>query len=198
MGNLYGTLNLPPAVSPEPIDIIDTIFKDGDDETLSNKVRYINVVKTSIDGKLAGMFVANETCNLFVNIGSDIRWYAFSSSNSDIYTFVQYKVQSDSGDYVVEPKMQFTKHPISSEGWLFKMLNRDFVGTSRINDAFAIHCEETSETEQPLWYVPQLDVYIYGAESTGGILDMAYEQYGDRLYVLFNGDNHLYAYDSIA
>ena len=27
---------------------------------------------------------------------------------------------------------------------------------------------------------------------------MAYEQYGNRLYVLFNGDNHLYAYDNIA
>ena len=26
---------------------------------------------------------------------------------------------------------------------------------------------------------------------------MVYEQYGDRLYVLFNGDNHLYAYDNI-
>ena len=26
---------------------------------------------------------------------------------------------------------------------------------------------------------------------------MAYEQYGNRLYVLFNGDSHLYAYDNI-
>ena len=83
------------------------------------------------------------------------------------------------------------------------MLNRDFVGTSRISDAFAIHCKQASETDQALWYVPQLDAYIYGANSTrpdantDGIFDMAYEQYGDRLYVLFNGDNHLYAYDNI-
>ena len=118
-------------------------------------------------------------------------------------TLVGYKVSSDTGEYVFEPKMKFTKYPISNDGWLFKMLNRDFVGTSRISDAFAIHCERQSD-EQKLWYIPQLDVYVYGANSTrldantDGIFDMAYEQYGDRLYVLFNGDNHLYVYDNIA
>ena len=75
------------------------------------------------------------------------------------------------------------------------MLNRDFVGTSRIADAFAVHCREAG---QELWYVPQLDSYVCATTSTGGILDLAYEQYEDRLYVLFNGDNYLYAYDGIA
>lgn len=75
------------------------------------------------------------------------------------------------------------------------MLNRDFVGTSTIDDAFAVHCREDG---QELWYVPQLGSYVCAAASAGGILDMAYEQYGDRLYVLFNGDNHLYAYDGVA
>ena len=89
---------------------------------------------------------------------------------------------------------------------MFKMLNRDFTNTFRINDAFAIHCERewgNPSDEQKLWYIPQLDVFVYGANSTrpdantDGILDMAYEQYGDRLYVMFNGDNHIYAYDNI-
>lgn len=75
------------------------------------------------------------------------------------------------------------------------MLNRDFVETSRIDDAFAIHCRESG---QNLWYIPLLDVYVYGAPSTNGVLDMAYEQYDDRLYVLFNEDNHIYAYDGVA
>ena len=30
------------------------------------------------------------------------------------------------------------------------------------------------------------------------MFDLAYEQYGDRLYALFNGDNYLYAYDNVA
>ena len=93
------------------------------------------------------MFVANGTCHLFVLEGSDMRWYAFDASKSIIDTVVQHSIQSDNGDYVFEPSMRFTDHSISSDGWMFKMLNRDFVGTSRINDAFAIHCKETSETD---------------------------------------------------
>ena len=77
------------------------------------------------------------------------------------------------------------------------MLNRDFVGNSNIDDAFAVHCSYQDQTSDPLWYVPQLGAYVYGAESTGGVFDLAYEQYGNRLYVLFNGDNHLYAYDNV-
>lgn len=142
---MWRTLNYPPSGSTT----IDAIFKKGNDETWSNKVRFINAIKTSVNGKLAGMFVANSVCNLFVRVdgGDDIRWHVFDSEKPTIDTFVQYKVWSDSGDYAIEPSMKFTDHSISSDGWLFKMLNRDFVGTSRINDAFAIHCRETSETD---------------------------------------------------
>lgn len=114
--------------------------------------------------------------------------------------FVEREISSDTS-YVVKPRMRLTQYPISSENWIFKTLNRDFVGTSRISDAFAIHC---MDADQDLWYVPQLDVYIYGAKSTNGVLDMVYEQYGDRLYVLFDKDasdvydNHIYAYDNVA
>ena len=198
--DIYDILNYPPKPQDDQ-DIIDQIFGYGTD--VSNSVRFINAMKTQIDGNLVGMFVADATCNLFVmtqtsdNPPKDIvRWYTFDATKPTMETIVRLKIQSDTGDYVFEPKMQFTQYPISNEGWLFKMLNRDFVGTSRISDAFAIHC--VSDATQDLWYVPQLDAFIYGASSTNGILDMAYEQYGDRLYVLFNGDNHLYVYDNVA
>ncbi len=196
---MWRTLNYPPSGSRT----IDDIFKKDDDETWSNKVRYINAMKTQIDGNLVGMFVADATCNLFVMTHTSddppndiVRWYTFDATKPTMDTIVRLKISSDTGNYVFEPKMQFTKYPIStdSDAWLFKMLNRDFVGTSRISDAFAIHCVDAT---QDLWYVPQLDAFVHGATSTSGILDMAYEQYGNRLYVLFNGDNHLYAYDNV-
>ena len=55
---IYDILNYPPTTPP---DIIDQIFQGS-----SDKVRYINVIKTSIDGNLVGMLVADDTCNLFV------------------------------------------------------------------------------------------------------------------------------------
>ena len=186
---------------------IDDIFKD-----VSDIVKYINAIKTTLSGDLVGMFVANNTCNLFLEVGvgsgkTNIQWHTFDAQSTTMDNFVQRLVSSDGNGYSVQPTMRFTQYPISKEGWLFKMLNRDFVGTSRINDAFAIHCEREWDNPshgQKLWYVPQLDVFVYGANSTrldpnaDGILDMAYEQYGDRLYVMFNGDNHIYAYDNIA
>lgn len=55
---IYDILNYPPTTPP---DIIDQIFQDS-----SDKVRYINATKTTINGDLIGMFVADTTCNLFV------------------------------------------------------------------------------------------------------------------------------------
>ena len=190
---IYERINQPPT---SPDDIIDEIFKDGEDETWSNKVRYINSIRTTLTGDLVGMFVADDICHLFV----DNMWYTFDATKPTMDGFVESTIASDNMGFEFEPKMRFTQYSISNDGWLFKMLNRDFttVGRSRIQDAFAIHCKEESETDQDLWYIPLLDVYVYGTPSTGGILDMAYEQYGDRLYVLFNGDNHLYAYDDVA
>ena len=192
---LYERINQPPTT---PDDIIDEIFKDGEDETWSNKVRFINTIKTTINGGLVGMLVADDTCNLFVNSNGKIQWHTFDATKTTMDGFVESVIASDNGEYVVEPMLKFTQYPISCGDWLFKTLNRDFAATSRIQDAFAIHCKDTVAPYQDLWYVPQLNVYVYGSETTGGILDMAYEQNGDRLYVLFKGDNHLYAYDSVA
>lgn len=84
------TLNYPPSGSAT----IDIIFKKGNDETWSNKVRFINAIKTSLKGKLEGMFVANNVCNLFVRADGDddIHWHVFDSEKPTIDTFVQYKV----------------------------------------------------------------------------------------------------------
>lgn len=193
-----------PPTPPPNLDIIDRIFQktiDGEvDNTWANKVRYINAMKTPLMGNLCGMFVADNTCNLFVEYGTDddarIQWYTFNSEKHTTEKIVIDKIGSDT-DYEFEPEQKFTQYNISKDGWLFKMLNRDFVGNSKISDAFAIHCSFATQTEDPLWYIPQLGVYVYGAESTGGVLDLAYEQYGNRLYVLFDGDNHLYAYDNV-
>lgn len=220
IADIHGILDCPPT---SPDDIIDIIFKKEQidpetgnilyDETWSNKVRYINTIRTTLKGNLVGAFVADDTCNMFVDIGGDgepkIMWYTFDSTHSTMDMFVERKVESDNKEFEFEPRMKFTQHPITNEDWLFKMLNRDFtlVGRSKVNDTFAIHCKN-KENGQELWYVPQLDSYIYGASSTQGVLDLAYEQYGDRLYVMFcpetkeDGtvvyDNHLYAYDNVA
>lgn len=47
-----------------------------------------------------------------------------------------------------------------------------------------------------MWYVSSLDLYVQ-SDSTTRIVDMAYEQNTDSLYVLFDGDNLLYRYNHL-
>ena len=49
--------------------------------------------------------------------------------------------------------------------------------------------------ECDLWYMSRYGKYIY--EPDNQILDIAYEQNGDSLYVLFKDDSHIYRYDNI-
>ena len=72
---LYSQLNYPPSESAT----IDSIFKKGDDETWSNKVRFINAIKTTLPGQLVGMFVANDTCNLFIDNNNSIQWHTIDA-----------------------------------------------------------------------------------------------------------------------
>ena len=114
---IYDILNYPPST---PSDIIDQIF-----QTSSNKVRYINATKTTIDGNLVGMFVADTICNLFVLTVTpasgttpeqrNVRWYTFDAQKPTMDAIVGYRVSSDSGDYVFEPRMRFTDYPISTD-----------------------------------------------------------------------------------
>ena len=81
-----------------------------------------------------------------------------------------------------------------SDGWTLKFLNRDFTTGNRsdIMDAYAVHCKnEDGETD--MWYVSSLDGYVL-APAASPIVDMAYEQHGDVLYVIFSEDNRIYKY----
>ena len=120
---IYDILNYPPIEPPADLDIIDTIFGHGTD--VSNKVRYINATKTTIDGNLVGMLVADTTCNLFVLTVTPasgttpgqrtVRWYTFDAQKPTMDAIVGYRVSSDTGDYVFEPRMRFTDYPISTD-----------------------------------------------------------------------------------
>ena len=126
LGKLYGEINYPESESPN----IDEIFKDGDDTTCSNKVRFINAIKTTLKGNLVGMFVADDICHLFADIvfngATKTMWYTFDATKSTMDGFVESKVASDNKEFEVSPRMRFTQYPISKDGWLFKTLNRDF------------------------------------------------------------------------
>ena len=67
-----------------------------------------------------------------------------------------------------------------SDGWMFKMLNRDLSKnrTSYISDAFAVHCQTTPTTTstevQDMWYISSEHCYVY-SPSKYRILDIAYE-----------------------
>jgi uncharacterized repeat protein (TIGR02543 family) len=172
-------------------------------EGRADDVRHINAIETTINGKFVGAFVSDGICNVFVerpvdggsgNDQSKVQWYQFPADKTTMERLVSEKVSSDEGNYRYSPSVGFTQYDIYDTDWTFKMLNRDFTGKTDIMDAYAIHCKDG---DKELWYVPRLDAYIYGASDTNGILDMAYEQYGGRLYVLFNNDNNLYAYDDI-
>lgn len=108
--DLWEHINLPPTPAPN-LDIIDQIFQktiDGEvDNTWSNMVRYINAMKTQLTGRLCGMFVANDICNLFVEFtlasgGKRIQWYTFNSEKKTADKIVQDKIGTDA-DYQFEP-----------------------------------------------------------------------------------------------
>lgn len=91
--------------------------------------------------------------------------------------------------------------PYGGNEWLVKFANRDLADSeSDVNDAFFLHCIETISPGQTrdLWYLNVLDAYIYSSMENVDILDMAYEQYGDSLYVLFGDDHYLYRFDHAA
>ena len=83
--SLYGELNKPNGQSPT---IVDTIFGD-----MSDAVKYINAIKTTLSGDLVGMFVTDNTCNLFLEtvVGQDktnINWYTFDAHSTTMDNFV--------------------------------------------------------------------------------------------------------------
>ena len=72
------------------------------------------------------------------------------------------------------------------------MANRNLSGSYMIQDALLVHCVDG---QQDLWYLNVLDAYVHSLEK---IQDIAYNPIGDRTYVIFEGDNHLYAFDGLS
>jgi hypothetical protein len=72
-------------------------------EDLDGKVRYINLVPTSISGTVKGMYVIDGYCNLFASDRSKIRWYRFDASGKNVQLVLEKK--STSGlDHVFVPE----------------------------------------------------------------------------------------------
>ena len=169
-------------------DAINQVFSDP---TLDNKVRYMNAIPTTINYVFQRMFVADDVCNLFLSSSSKFWWYTFPSTESFLNGVLETKIVS-SEDWRYEPTLNVVQYDITGTDWLFKTLNRDLDGMSEITGAFALHCHDASEGD--MWYVPSLGVFLKSSE---GIVDMAYEQTKDRMFVVFNGDNLIYAFDGI-
>lgn len=68
--------------------------------------------------------------------------------------------------------------------------------TLQILDAYMVRSKSTSEPDIDLWYLSYLDTYLY-CQSPVEILDVAYEQYYDSLYVMFKGDRNVYRFDNV-
>ena len=158
----------------------------------------MNDIPTTLKCGLNSVFVADGLCHLFTSdstgTGFGIQWYSFPALRENIDDMVQSKLGSADGDYQYEPKQNnlgtFTIQP--GDGWTFRMLNRDFSPSSSVVDAFAIHCSGG------VWYIPFLGCGVKGPSSGDyGIHDIAYEQNSNRIFVLFTGDDDLYAYDDI-
>ena len=101
---------------------------------------------------------------------------------------------------------------------MLRCVNRDFVKshlngnevvrTTDISDAFVIKCsgsiQRNNKTQEvTLWYLSEIDGYLYSIMDNGNgevedqLVDMAYEQNGNQLYVIFKDDNHVYRYDNV-
>lgn len=171
--------------TPVGSDTIHEIFGDYD-----RQVRYINAIKTNIKERISNMFVTDGYCNLFTGDGN---WYRFGSSKENATSLIQKKATS-SVDYIFNAEYMMLDFKISgSDLWQFKCANRDLVEVSSISDAQAIHCKDDAED---LWYLTSIDAYLHAPDTTP-IKDLAYEPFGDSVYAIFNGDNHLYRFDDL-
>jgi hypothetical protein len=203
-------------------DIIVEIFGGdySDTEDLTYIVRYLNVIETTIYGHVVGAYVFDGYYNLFVKQVKKnpdnpdeieyerVMWYKFLAHGDYASQLLENK-RLVNGEYQYTPSFQWTDFPINTDvenKWIFKFLNRDLsmVDTTSIKDSYSILCynEENARlypSDPPaadLWYVSNLTGYVYATKYE--ILDMAYEQNWDSLYVLFKDDNYLYRFDHAA
>ena len=78
--------------------IYDEVFR-----VLADKVRFINLVPTTIKGGIKGMFNADEQCNVFHSQGETIVWRRFFSSEPQMKTILHNKISNPVGNHVFDP-----------------------------------------------------------------------------------------------
>jgi hypothetical protein len=137
-------------------DKITEIYTDAD---LAYKVRYINLMKTSLFGKVYGMYVFDGFCHLFTNDGSVIQWNTFDASPGYIDSMLLW-TGGLVGGKILTPTRKLLDFNITYSD-MFRFANRDLshVNKSMITDAYVVKCENG------YWYLSELDAYLYTLDS---------------------------------
>ena len=175
-----------------PVDEGDLLYQIfGKD--LQDKVRYMNAIKTNIRQKVKGLFVADDTCNLF----TEKLWFQFPADRDFMDGLVENKRTSVDGEYVYEPKLVSKTFPLNTDDWVFRMANRDLSTTitGKIRDAYVVQFKDNSNSD--MWYLSSVDAFLM-CQSNTNIVDLAYVQSTDSTYVLFQDDPYLYMFDHVA
>lgn len=167
-------------------DLLYDIYEDIDAQ-----VRHMNTIPTTVMGEVKGMFVANDICNMLVDVDDDIGWYSFDASSKHMQILMENKQNAGEAKYEFAPTQHSLDYAISSkDDWVFRMASRSLYSESDISDAFIIRCDGG------LWYLSPIDVYLKPGKDLE-FADMAYEQTSNALYVAYKGDTHIYRYDGV-
>ncbi len=165
----------------------------------------MNAIRTNVFGDVVGVYVADEVCHVFELIEGEVRWYTFSATKSFMDSLLTYK-RDGKGEYVFNPTMKQMEFKISPYNeWKLRFANRDLSDTakSEIRDAYMVPFLSDGYV---MWFLSSIECYLYTDPSIK-IVDVAYEQYGDSVYVMFSDrnesgeyipDHYLYRYDHLA
>lgn len=190
--DIFSTLQALVGVAAEEEDLMDKVFRE-----LSNEVRYINAIPTSLRGHVLEMYVADETCHLMVQQSEDvIAWHYFDATGDNMANLMDGKKSSMQDEYFFSPSMTTSEFPIarSTEGWAMRAENRDLSNMDVVPDSYTVMFKDDDGAS--LWYMSQVGCYVRAAAGLE-IVDIAYEHFGDTAYVLFKDDQHLYLYNNI-
>lgn len=156
----------------------------------------MNAVPTSIYGKVLEMHVSDNVCSLIVEKDDEsAMWYSFEESEADMARIIDSKL-SDGENYSFVPDIVESEFPIDvSGGWTVRTENRELsYMTNSVQDAYTVLLKD--DDGGSMWHMSQTDCNLKAVDGLE-INDVAYESNGNRAYILFAGDEHLYAYDNI-
>lgn len=200
---LHGLFELQNTGQDDTEDLIYQIFQGetilGAPYDYSDLARYIGAMRTDVPGTIVGMFASDNKCQLLSKMVNEsgksiVSWYQFICNKDTLGSHIEAKASSKL-EYIFSPDLVQMDFKLSDEGWTLKFLNRDFTTGNRsdIIEAYAIHCKDDDDAGSDMWYVSSMDGYV---RAPGGmeLVDLAYEQHGETLYAIFNGDNRVYKY----